>query len=163
VHARAPEIVFADGVCQLMRWDDCFVSRWTGQTGADQVRRMTDEHVRYLDAHGDRTTLTLSHVDMAEVKPIDSDVHAEIRRYDAAVVTRIRAGVTVVGVGGFSGVVVRGVIAGLNLVTRRSAFSAVVSTPREGIDFLARHSISAKTPTSLDVLVATYERACGKR
>jgi hypothetical protein len=163
VHARPPEIVFSDSVCQLMRWDDCFVSRWIGETGAAQVRRMTDEHVRYLDAHADHTTLVLSHVDMDHVKPIASDVHEEIRRYDSAVVARIRAGVTVVGVAGFSGTVVRGVIAGLNLVRRRAAFSAVVSTPREGIDFLSRHSMTAKTPTSLDALVATYERACGKR
>jgi hypothetical protein len=145
-----------------MYWDDVFVSRWIGVAGVDHVRKMTEHHVRFLDAHEDGTTLVLSHVDMPEIRPVDEAVRSEIRVYDVAVVNRIRAGATVIVAGGFSGVIVRGILSGLSLMTRRAQRSAVFSTPREGLDFLLRHRVAGRPAGSLEPMLKAYEQACGK-
>lgn len=162
MHARPPEVVFADAHVQLMRWDDVFVTRWLAESGEVHVRRMIDEHRRFVDGRPDGTTMALTHVDMEQVKPPDEPTRKLIAAYDEGIHARLRASATIIGARGFGGVVVRGIMSGLALVSRRKTPQDVFVAPREALSFLLRHAARSPHATTppLDAIVSAYERAC---
>jgi hypothetical protein len=164
MHRHPPEIVYADPAIQLMRWDDLFVTRYVGNAGEAHVRRMLEEHVRFVESRPLRTTLSLNHVDVASFQPPNEKVRGLAREYDAAVAPKLRGSATVIAAGGFGGAVVRGILSSLSLINRRQTPQDVFSSVRSAFLFLTQHRApSPKSPTlPIDDLVAAYDRACGK-
>lgn len=162
MHALAPDVVFADDHLQLMRWDDVFVMRWISPSDEPYVRRMVQEHTRFVDSRPEGTTMALTHVDMVNVKPPDEPTRRLIGQYDEAMHGRLRASATVIAAGGFGGVVVRGIMSGLALVNRRKTPQDVFALPRDGIAFLTKHATPApgRPIPTVEAMLAAYERAC---
>lgn len=153
------EIFYADEAVIVGAWQDVFFQRWRGPGGVASIRSMHRAHERFLKGRPPRTTLSFSHVEGASMKPPEEAGRASMKEHIALLSERARAATTVIESAGFGSAIIRSVVSGLVLVSKRGLPHEVFSSPKEGFDFLLRHRSPAGTGVTAAELEALYRRS----
>lgn len=150
-------LIHRDDVLLLAAYGDVFFQCWTGEGRAADVKRMFDVHSRFVDEHGKKTTVAISHVLTPSIRPPD-EPSRKIMNEHVQLLQGVRAVATVIEADGFAAAMIRGIVAGLVLLTKREVAHGVFSKPRDGLAFVLPHRDPTHGPMDLDTVDAAYAR-----
>jgi hypothetical protein len=149
------QVLYRDPVLVLATYDEIFFQCWRDEGGVAQVQRMYEEHLRFVSARPERTTLSMAHLTMPGVRPPEDGLRVYMNKHGKEVTPRVRRGVTVIEAGGFAGAVVRGVVSGLTLLSRGPK-QEVRRDPLDGLRYLLADRPPGAAPVDAETLFATY-------
>lgn len=158
---REGRVVYRDDALVIGVWEDLFVQRWVGPGGVASVERMLAEHQRFVRARPARSTVSISHVDGASMRPPDEPSRAVMKEHAHLLSEHVRAVATVIESSGFGSAMIRSVVSGLVLLSRGGLAHQVFGQLTEGLDFVARHRDPAAAPIEVPALEALYRRSFG--
>lgn len=148
-------IHYRDPVLVLASWEDFFFQHWRDEGRVEHVRRMFDEHQRFVRSRP-TGTYSMAHIRIHSLKPPDEAMREVMRQHQEEVGPVIAGTVTVIEADGFAGAVLRGVVSGLSLLNRTAAKQQVQKTALDGMRYLVSRRPASAAAVDPETLTAHY-------
>ena len=138
---------------------DIYIEIWRKPGSVAQIRTTTKHQLAFAKSRSGSKIASLSIVNHGSVGGIDNDMRKAIFEGQQQVRPYLSAGALVMPTSGFTASIVRGVVAGLALISRATHPTRVCQSIVEGTDWIAPHGGRGLTGAQVRHAVEELERA----